>query len=336
MGSVEVTRRAFLASLGAGAAAMSLRSLAGSPEAVERVIDVHAHYYPPVLKALGLPTPMNAWSLERHMEEMDKAGIARSMLSLTTPGIAQTGSPGRSLLRASNEFAAGLCRDHPGRFGLFTCVQLDDVDGSLKEIEYGFDVLKAHGVGLFTSYSNRWLGDSFFDPVFSELERRKAVAYIHPTTAACCSRLIPDLPDTLIEYGTDTTRAIASYIYRGAARRFPNVKMIWSHSGGTMPFLIERFDGADRTAGAKAQAPEGFRVSVGKFFYDIAQSANPVATAALRRVIPVSQIVFGSDYPFRTPEEHVKALEAGGVFDKRELQDLYRGNLQRALPALLA
>src|SRR6185437_3479107 len=110
----------------------------------------------------------------------------------------------------------------------------------------------------------------------------------------------------------------------------------WSHSGGTMPFLIERFDGADRSEGAKTQAPQGFRITAGKFFYDIAQSSNPVATAALRRVIPVRQIVFGSDYPFRTPVEHVNALEAGGVFTRPELQDLYHGNLQRALPALLS
>ena len=317
---------------------MTLKALAADSAGASsaRTIDVHAHYYPPVLKALGLPTPMNAWSLERHMEAMGEAGVARSMLSLTTPGITQGGSQGRSLLRAANEYAAGLRNDHPGRFGFFTCVQLDDLDGSLKEIEYGFDVLKAHGVGLFTSYSNRWLGDSYFDPVFSELERRKAVVYIHPTAPTCCSRLIPELPDTLIEYGTDTTRAIASYIYRGAAKRFPNVKMIWSHSGGTMPFLIERFDGADRSEGAKAQAPEGFRATAGKFFYDIAQSSNPVATAALRRVIPVGQIVFGSDYPFRTPEEHVVALEAGGVFSRAELQDLYYGNMRRGLPALLS
>ncbi len=338
MRSVELTRRAVLAGLGAGAAVVALPSVAAAPEvrSSARVVDVHAHYYPPALKALGLPTPMNAWSLERHMEEMDEAGVARSMLSLTTPGITQGGSEGRSLLRASNEYAAKLRSDHPGRFGFFTCLQLDDLDGSLKEIEYGFDVLKAHGVGLFTSYSSRWLGDSYFDPVFAELERRKAVAYIHPTAPACCSRLMAEIPDTLIEYGTDTTRAIASYIYRGAARRFPDVKMIWSHAGGTMPFLVERFDGADRSEGAKVQAPDGFRATAGRFFYDIAQSSNPVATAALRRVIPVSQVVFGSDYPFRTPAEHVKALEAGGVFSRAELQDVYRGNVQRALPALLS
>lgn len=338
MHSAQVTRRAVLAGLGAGATAISLSSLAAGAGVISssRIVDIHAHYYPPALKALGLPTPMNAWTVERHLDEMDKAGVARSMLSLTTPGITQSGAQGRQLMRASNEYAAKLRSEHPGRFGSFTCVQPDDLDGSLKEIEYGFDVLKAHGVGLLTSYSNRWLGDPYFDPVFSELERRKAVAYIHPTAPGCCSRLIPDIPDTLIEYGTDTTRALASYIYRGAAKRFPNVQMIWSHSGGTMPFLIERFDGADRSEGARAQVPEGFRVTAGRFFYDIAQSSNPVATAALRRVIPVRQIVFGSDYPFRTPVDHVHALEAGGIFGRSELQDLYRGNLERGLPALLS
>jgi len=337
-GWMMTTRRAFLAGLGAGAAAMMWRSRAAGSDVAShaRTVDVHAHYYPPALKALGLPTPMNAWTLERHMEEMDKAGVATSMLSLTTPGITQPGRQGLSLLRGSNEYAAGLRSDHRGRFGFFICVQLNDLDGSLEEIEHGFEVLKADGVGLFTSYGNRWLGDSYFDPVFTELERRKAVVYIHPTSPACCSRLIPELPDTLIEYGTDTTRAIASYIYRGAARKFPNVKMIWSHSGGTMPFLIERFEGADRSEGAKAQAPPGFRAMAGKFFYDIAQSSNPVASSALRRVIPVSQIVFGSDYPFRTPVEHVKALEAGGVFTRSELQDVYRRNLERLLPTLLS
>jgi len=301
-----------------------------------RVVDVHAHYYPPALKALGEATPMSSWSLDQHIESMQAAGVARSMLSLTTPGVVATGERGRALVRESNEYAAKVCAEHPGRFGFFTYVQADDTDGALKEIEYGLDTLKGHGVGLFTSYGNRWLGDPQFDPVFAELERRKAVVYVHPTSPVCCTRLIPDFPDTLIEYGTDTTRAIASYVYRGAARRFPNVKMIWSHSGGTMPFLIERFAGADRSPGAKAQAPEGFRAAASKFFYDIAQASNPVATAALRAVVPVSHIVFGTDYPFRTPLEHVMALESGGIFSRAELQDLYRGNVEQGLPGLLS
>jgi 6-methylsalicylate decarboxylase len=332
-----MNRRHVLTGLVSAGIAWSLNATAAgsASRSSDRIVDVHAHYYPPVLKALGAPGPMNAWSLQKHLEEMDAAGVTHSLLSLTMPGIVQTGDAGRKLMRESNEWAAKTAAEQRGKLGVFTYIQLEDLDGALQEIEYGFDVLKAQGVGLFTSYENRWLGDPQFDPVFAELERRKAIVYVHPTGPACCSRLIPGVVDTLIEYGTDTTRAIASYIYRGAAQRFPNVRMIWSHSGGTMPYLIERFDGADRAEAAKAQAPGGFRAAAAKFFYDIAQASNPVATAALRKVVPVNHIVFGTDYPFRTPLEHVTALKASAVFNKSELRGVYRANVEQFLPALL-
>jgi predicted TIM-barrel fold metal-dependent hydrolase len=333
----QPARRRLLLGLGTAAMACSFRDVAaqGGGSSSERIVDVHAHYYPPVLKALGAPGPMNAWSLQKHLEEMEAAGVTRSLLSLTTPGIVQRGEQGQKLMRESNEWAAKTSGEHRGKLGFFIYAQPEDPDTALREIEYGFDVLKAQGVGLFTSYGNRWLGDPHFDPVFSELNRRKAIVYVHPTGPACCGQLIPGIFETVIEYGTDTTRAIASYIYRGAARRFPDVKMIWSHSGGTMPFLIERFDGADRSDAAKAAAPEGFRAAASRFFYDIAQASNPVATAALRGVVPVNHIVFGTDYPFRTPLEHVKALQANRVFNRSELSGVYRDNVEQFLPALM-
>jgi 6-methylsalicylate decarboxylase len=323
----------------AGLAAMGVAgTLAGKQAAASsrQIVDVHAHYYPQVLKDLRLPTPMNAWSLQSHIDAMGAAGVARSILSLTTPGVVASGEDGRKLVRESNEFAAKTRADHPGLFGFFACLQPEDTEGALQEIEYGLDVLKAQGIGLFSSYGSRWLGDPQFDPVFAELERRKAIVYVHPASPACCSRLIPGIADTLVEYGTDTTRAIASYVYRGAAQKFPNVRMIWSHGGGSMPFLIERFDLADRSEAAKAQAPAGFRAAASRFFYELAQASNPVATAALRHVIPVNHILFGTDYPFRTPLEHVQGLESGGVFSREELRGVYREHVQQGLPELLA
>jgi len=170
----------------------------------------------------------------------------------------------------------------------------------------------------------------------SRLLQRKAVVYVHPTTGACCARVLQAVPDTVIEFGTDTTRAITNYVYRGGARRFPDVKMIFSHSGGTMPFLIERYDFFDKSGQGKSSAPDGFRAEIAKFWFDIAQASNPVATHALRAIVPTSQIVFGTDFPYRTPIEHVQALEAAKVFDARELAAIYRGNLTRGLGALLA
>jgi predicted TIM-barrel fold metal-dependent hydrolase len=161
------------------------------------------------------------------------------------------------------------------------------------------------------------------------------VVYVHPTNAACCTRLIPEVPDTVVEYGTDTTRAIASYVYRGAAHRYPDVKMIWSHSGGTMPHLIERFDFIDRSPQSRKQAPDGFRASAARFWYDIAQASNPAATRALRTVVPMERIVFGTDYPFRTSLEHVRGLEDGKVFSRPELTAIYHSNVEARLPELV-
>ncbi len=330
------TRREALGAL-AGTAAASLLRESGAANAARarNIVDVHAHYQPPAIRALNLPGPMNAWDLQKQIDDMDTAGVTRAVLSVTTPGIPATGEAGRRIARESNEYAAKLAADHDRRFGFFTCVPMDDMDAALSEVTYGFDVLKAQGVGLFTSYSGRWLGDAQFDPLFAEFERRGAIVYVHPTSAACCTRLIPDVADTIIEYGTDTTRAIASYVYRGAARRFPHVRMIWSHSAGTMPYLIERFDGADRSAAAKAQEPDGFRTSIGRFWYDIAQASNPTSTRALRSVVPMEKIVFGTDYPFRTSLDHVTGLETGKVFDRQEIAAIYRGNVAKGLSGLL-
>lgn len=329
------TRREALGALGAAAAVPLVRdSHAADAGSVRNIINVHSHYQPPAIRALNLPGPMNAWDLQKQIDDMDAAGVTRAVLSITTPGVPATGELGRRIARESNEYAAKLAAEHGRRFGFFTCVPMDDMDAAVNEVAYGFDVLKAQGVGLFTSYSGHWLGDAQFDPLFAEFERRGAIVFVHPTSAACCTRLIPEVADTLIEYGTDTTRAIASYVYRGAAHRFPSVRMIWSHSGGTMPYLIERFDGADRAAAAKAQAPEGFRASIARFWYDIAQSSNPVTTQALRSVVPMEHIVFGTDYPFRSSLDHVRGLEAGKVFDRPALAAIYRGNVAKGLPEL--
>jgi predicted TIM-barrel fold metal-dependent hydrolase len=326
------SRRDFLAGL--AATAMAGRSFAAQTSGGKAIIDVHAHFQSPALRPLT-PGPMAGWSLAAHMEQMEMAGVTRSLLSVTTPGIPATGEQGAKLARDTNDYAAQLVKDNRAKLGFFTAVPMDDIDIALREIAYGFDTLHANGVGLFTSYNDTYLGDKRFDPVFAELDRRKAIVYVHPSGPACCSRIIPEVADTLIEYGTDTTRAIASYVYRGAAHRYPNVRMIWSHSGGTMPFLIERFDGADNGAQAKAAAPDGFRATAGRFFYDIAQASNPVATRALRSVVPLEHIVFGTDYPFRTPVDHVKALEAGGVFSAAELDGVYRQHVAKLLPELV-
>ena len=86
---------------------------------------------------------------------------------------------------------------------------IPDVDATLKEIEYAYDTLKADGAHFMTSYGDTWLGNAAYEPVMAELNRRKAVVHVHPTAANCCKNLVPDVSPGIMEYGTDTTRAIA-------------------------------------------------------------------------------------------------------------------------------
>ncbi len=242
---------------------------------------------------------------------MDKAGVAVAMLSMTTPAVNYTsGEAARKMARECNEYAAKMIADHPGRYGSFAMIPLADTEGSLKEIAYALDTLKVDGIGLMTSYHDKWLGDPAFLPVMEELNRRKVVVYTHPTAANCCVNLVRTEQPVMIEFGTDTTRTIADIVFSGNAQKFRDIRWIFSHAGGTMPFLIERFvRNPLLVPKAKATVPDGTLAELTRFYYDTAQTSNKAAMSALSAIIPTSQIVFGTDFPYRTSIDHVKGLQ---------------------------
>ena len=303
-------------------------------------IDTHHHHVPPSLatEVVAQKTGQHAlldWTPTQSIEEMDRAGVETAIFSISPPG-AWNGdnAKARRLAREFNEYASKLMVDHPGRFGNFAMLPLPDVDGSLREIEYAFDVLKADGVGILTSIDGKWLGDPAFAPVMDELNCRKAVVYTHPTTPPCCLDLIKDVPHHLIEFATDTTRTMASLMLTGTAARCGDIKFIFSHAGGTMPFLTERMIWwANIKPELKAQMPNGPLHELKKFYYDTAFSANPYSMSCLLTLVPPSQILFGSDFPFRTCCEHVAGLTAYG-FKPQDLLSIERDNALRLLPRL--
>jgi predicted TIM-barrel fold metal-dependent hydrolase len=223
------------------------------------------------------------------------------------------------------------------RFGLFAVLPLPDVDGSLKEIAYAFDTLKAPGVGLLTSYGNQWLGDAAFAPVWEELNRRKAVVYTHPTDAACCPNLVQGVPAQMLEYPTDTTRAIVSLVASGTAAKYPDVRFIFSHAGGTITSVIGRLAGATANGdGITKPAPPDSRLAqLRRFYYDTAGAANVVNMGALKTLASASQIVFGTDAPFFDVAPTVAGLQSSG-FTAQELRAVERDNALKLLPSLAA
>lgn len=328
------TRRTLLthlAALGGGAllAGGIPRASAAAP-VPRRVIDVHHHVAPANWLAAG-GTPDEArvfkgWSIAKALEEMDRAGVTTAYASITVTGRRfDDPASARRGARECNEYMANLRIAHPGRFGLFALVPMPNVDDTLAEIAYAFDTLKADGIGFFTSYGDKHLGNTDFDPVFAELNRRNAVAFVHPSLGPCCGALQPQLTTAMIEYGTDTTRAIAEYIFNGGTQKFPNVKVIWSHAGGTMPYLVQRFIGS---GGGRLQAnvPNGFVAEAKKCYYDTAQVPSKGAMLALRTIVPPSQILFGTDYPYKDFAWTEALLADGGAFTEREMQGIYRNN----------
>jgi len=303
-------------------------------------IDVHHHVVPPSYLAeiasrrIGAPA---LWTPELSIEDMDRSGIAKSVLSLIQPGVwFGDVDEARRLAREANDYGAGVARDFPGRFGLFATIPLPDAEGSLREIAYGLDVLGADGIGLMTSYGTRYLGDPLFAPVWEELNRRKAVVYTHPLAPECCRNPIPGVSAAAIEYATDTTRTIASLVFSGTAARYPGIRWIFSHGGGTMPFLLSRFTHEEKIIKNRGEVlPRGVIFELKKFHYDTAQANHAGALAALTRLVPAARILLGSDFPFRPAREVVKGLSAYG-FAARELRAIECDNALRLMPTLKA
>ena len=346
----SLSRRDLVAGLAALGAVplLSTRLMAQGP----RVIDCHHHFISPAfLKALtskqgrkvpGYTSyfPLGLWqnySPAKDIELMDKQGVATAMISVTSPGVwFGDRDEARGLAREMNEYGAKMASDYKGRFGLFALLPLPLIDESLKEIEYAFDTLKADGVGILTSYGNHWLGDAMFQPIFDELNRRKAVVYTHPIDAPCCQDLWPDVNPTTLEFPTDTARAILSLLVNNAAARYGDTRFIFSHGGGTLPGVIGRLGigGADTLNGvlSRPAEPNSRLFQLRRFFYDTAMSSNIVQMQALKTIAGVSQIVFGTDYPFGgDAAKHLQGIEGSGL-TAGEQQSIQRGNAAKLLP----
>ena len=339
-----MTRRGFLATAAGAAASLSVPAVAQTPPPA--IIDVHHHILPPRYIAVARDRLLSFapnfaqvldWTPQRSLEQMDKFGVRTAITSLSNPGAwFGDAAEARRLARMANDYAAELARDHPGRFGLFASLPLPDVDGSLAEIAYALDVLKADGIGFLTSYGDKWPGDPAFAPIFDELNRRGATAYFHPTSAECCSALLPDVPAPAIEYMFDTTRAITSLLFSGSLSKHRNVNFIFSHAGGaTAPIAqrIVRLASVDKTV--MARLPDGPLAEMKRLYFDVATSTAPENLGAILRLVDASNILFGSDYPFLPYEATLPGLQKFPL-DAQDREKIEHGNAMRLFPRLRA
>jgi len=305
-------------------------------------IDVHQHTVPPFYtkvmekEILATGHPLPTWTPALAIETMDKAGVATGMLSPMTrvvqDSLSDKSERARKLARQNNDYTQQLVHDYPGRFGHFAALPLPDTDGSLKEIAYAYDTLKADGISLWTSYGDKWPGDPAFAPVFEELNRRRAIVFIHSAPPACCRTLQPGVMDSVVEYDFDIARAIVSFLKNDGFRKYSNVRFIFPHSGGTLPMLANRVTETLPEKRSETES-ENLMEQIRNLYFDIAHAAYPAPFTALTKIVPLTQILFGSDYPivpFPVTEVPLDHIGTPPSF----LEAVNRGNAEKLFPRL--
>jgi predicted TIM-barrel fold metal-dependent hydrolase len=282
-------------------------------------VDVHQHSYHPqlveMLAGKGIShmapgVPMPRWRLEDTLKVMERCDLAAVVLSVLMPDVALRQPDAATLVRRTNEWTAELVRARPHRFGALATLPLPDVDAALAEIGHAFDTLGMDGVVLAASLADgRLLGDPSLDPVLAELDRRGAVVLVHPNPGYRCSCTgSPDfaavVPPPLVDFVMDTTRAVANLLLRGAFRRFPGIRFVLAHGGGTIPYIAGRLELAETwVLAGQAEAERGsVRAALRGLYFETAQSSSAGALGCVHSLAAPGHVLFGTDFPFMTEE----------------------------------
>jgi 6-methylsalicylate decarboxylase len=309
-------------------------------------IDVHHHILPDFFwqqtndgahPVGGIAPP--PWDQARMLSFMDDAGIDVAVTSISTPGVhVGDDARARDLARRCNELAASMIQKRPDRFGGFAALPLPDVDGALNELAYALDVLKLDGVVVFSNSNGVYLGDKRFEPVFEELERRSAVVFVHPTASPDPVAHRLGLPDSLIDFTADTTRAVSQMLYSNRLARTPSVKYILSHAGGVIPYLAGRFAIVDEMNVVPGGDIRGTAaMALRRLHYDTALAFSPAVLNMLRDVVGLTQVVFGTDNPYLRRDMAVRSAEhmrRTTTLSDAERRAILQGNAQRLFPRL--
>ena len=298
-------------------------------------LDVHHHILPPdYMKVFG---GRMAWSAQQSIELMDANGIGCAITSISTSvDVADKASETTKLARACNDYAANLSRDHPGRFGMFAALPMFSIDAAIREVDYAFDTLASEGVVLMTNYNDKHLGDAEFDPLLAHLNRRKAVVFVHPTNCSCTPGH-PAMPVSMLEFPFDTTRTILSLFFAQAYTKYKDIRFIFCHGGGTIPFLAYRVDMRLRSNAVNEQRePLDIKAALRGLYFDLSIAVSSPMVQALLDIVPVENLLLGTDYPF-VPAWRIEAsmteLARLGLKDD-ELEKIETGNACALFPRL--
>ena len=271
------------------------------------VIDVHSHIITPeFMSALesegrlmdeGFPLPK--YNVENHLKWMDEAGIETSVLTLAAP---QPSSA--EVVRQTNEAAARIKKEHPGRYLFCAALPLPDVNAAIREAIYALDTLKADGIKLATNVDGQYLGAPELDTLFSVLNERKTVVILHPHRPEPVNKqVMQQTPLAMQEYLSETTRAVSNMISRNVLARYNNIKVVVPHCGAYLPLAIPRMKTLTPVMQANKMVDEiDYEADLRALYYDLAGAHSPEVIRMLLTITTPDHLLYGSDYPYVAPQ----------------------------------
>jgi 6-methylsalicylate decarboxylase len=305
------------------------------------IIDVHSH----IITNLGSQAPTDKlppWSIEQSLSLMDANGISASVLSLPDSVNHAKGPEACQLARRINEQLADIVARHPTRFGaMATLPALAATDGLLEEMAYALDTLKLDGVATTTSIDDIYLGDTRYDPWLEEMNRRDVTLFVHPVPAKASRSVDLGVDVSLLEFMFDTTRMLINMVFSGAKKRFSKIKIISTHGGGTIPYLMTRIETLEQVfgpgKGRPRLSPAEIREGLASFYYDLTAATSPAQLFALQQMVPLSHLLMGFDNPFMPGWSFppaIQDMEHWNGFSHTDVSSIAHRNAESLYPAI--
>ncbi|OOQ86529.1 amidohydrolase 2 [Penicillium brasilianum] len=284
----------------------------------------------------GAPVP--DWTLSSHISTMDTLGVNYSTISITAPGVSfiNDAKKAKTLARSINLLLHEYTQTYPTRLGALCLLPLPHVKEAVEEVRFCIDTLKFVGVGLYTNANGTYLGDSALDPVFSALSAHNASVFVHPAAPGCLSVALGH-PFPMTEYPFDTVRAMENLLLTGQRAKYPDLKMIFSHGGGAMPYLASRIAGVATLDYAGGIPFVETMAQLAGYYFDLASATTAIQLTALKSFIGAGKLVTGIDYPYVPLTQAVpglKGIQTNGNFTDEEMVSIKYGNALEIFPRI--
>jgi aminocarboxymuconate-semialdehyde decarboxylase len=240
--------------------------------------------------------------VEKRIDAMAQQGVDRQVLSMWADIFGHGMPLNKSVKwhRYLNEHMAALCEKNPGKFSMLASVPFPHAQEAAAELTHAVKQLGAVGAVVAANVEGINLGELDLDAFWQTAVDLDVGVFIHPVQAQPSPRSAKFALSQIAQYTVDTTFTVGSLISAGVLDRFPKLRILLSHGGGTFPYLTGRFDIMHERMDRKHQGDVAEKVPsayLRRFYYDTILH-DPAILKWLASRVSVDRIVLGSDYSF--------------------------------------